>query len=70
MDGVTVNFSNFREKWLGLTEQVRLLLEVFQQHRPDGRTFPKNPGYCCKVISPTSVAFFSLTTTPSFSKFL
>jgi len=32
MDGVTVNFSNFREKWLGLTEPVRLLLEVFQQH--------------------------------------
>ena len=32
MDGVAVNFSNFREKWLGLTDPVRLLLEVFQQH--------------------------------------
>jgi len=32
MDGITVNFSNFCEKWLGLTEPVRLLLEVFQQH--------------------------------------
>ena len=26
----------------------------------------RKTGYCCKVISPTSVAFFSLTTTPSF----
>lgn len=32
MDGVTVNFSNFSEKWLGLIEPARLLLEVFQQH--------------------------------------
>ncbi|HVU99307.1 MAG TPA: site-specific integrase [Puia sp.] len=32
MDTVTLNFSNFREKWLGLTEPVRLLLEVFRQH--------------------------------------
>ncbi len=32
MDGVSVNFSNFREKWLGLTEPVRTLLDVFQQH--------------------------------------
>jgi len=32
MDGVTVNFSNFREKWLGLTEPARMLLDVFQQH--------------------------------------
>lgn len=32
MDGVAVNFSNFREKWLGLTELVRTLLDVFQQH--------------------------------------
>ncbi|HVU97075.1 MAG TPA: hypothetical protein VHE34_17720 [Puia sp.] len=32
MDGVAVNFSNFREKWLGLTEPARMLLDVFQQH--------------------------------------
>lgn len=32
MDGVVVNFSNFREKWLGLTEPARMLLDVFQQH--------------------------------------
>ncbi|GGA90168.1 site-specific integrase [Puia dinghuensis] len=32
MDGVAVNFSNFREKWLGVTEPARMLLDVFQQH--------------------------------------
>ncbi|MBS1605212.1 MAG: site-specific integrase [Bacteroidetes bacterium] len=32
MDGVAVNFSNFREKWLGLTELPRMLLDVFQLH--------------------------------------
>ncbi len=32
MDGITVNFSNFREKWLGLIERPRMLLEIFQQH--------------------------------------
>ena len=32
IDGITVNFANFREKWLGLTERPRMLLEIFQQH--------------------------------------
>jgi site-specific recombinase XerD len=32
MDGITVNFENFREKWLGLTERPRMLLDIFQQH--------------------------------------
>jgi site-specific recombinase XerD len=32
IDGMTVDFTNFREKWLGLTERRRMLLEVFQQH--------------------------------------
>jgi hypothetical protein len=32
IDGVTVNFSNFREKWLPLTEPARMLLDVFQHH--------------------------------------
>jgi len=32
LDAVAVNFSNFREKWLGLTEPARMLTVVFQQH--------------------------------------
>lgn len=32
MDGVTVDFVNFREKWLGSTDRSRMLMEVFQQH--------------------------------------
>jgi hypothetical protein len=32
LDGITVNFANFREKWLGLTERPQMLLEIFQQH--------------------------------------
>lgn len=32
IDGVALNFSNFREKWLGLTESARMLLDVFQHH--------------------------------------
>lgn len=32
MDGIAVNFANFREKWLGPTERPRMLLEIFQQH--------------------------------------
>jgi hypothetical protein len=32
LDGVQVNFSTFREKWLGLTEAPRMLMEIFQQH--------------------------------------
>jgi hypothetical protein len=32
MDGITVNFENFQEKWLGLTERPRMLLEIFDQH--------------------------------------
>ncbi len=32
IDGQILNFSNFREKWLGITEAPRMLIEVFQQH--------------------------------------
>jgi site-specific recombinase XerD len=32
LDGIPVNFSTFREKWLGLTEAPRMLMEIFQQH--------------------------------------
>jgi hypothetical protein len=32
IDGQTPNFSNFREKWLGLTEPSRMLIEIFQEH--------------------------------------
>jgi hypothetical protein len=32
MDGVTVDFSSYREKWLGLTEPIPMLLDFFQQH--------------------------------------
>jgi site-specific recombinase XerD len=32
LDAIPVNFANFREKWLGITEAPRMLMEVFQQH--------------------------------------
>ena len=32
LDGVAINFDNFREKWVGLTEAPRMLIEIFQQH--------------------------------------
>lgn len=32
IDGISVSFSTFREKWLGLTEAPRMLMEIFQQH--------------------------------------
>ena len=32
IDGQTLNFSNFREKWLGLTEPSQMLIEIFQEH--------------------------------------
>src|SRR6202042_1662032 len=28
LDGIPVNFSTFREKWLGLTEAPRMLMEI------------------------------------------
>jgi integrase len=31
-DGQTVDFENFRTKWLCITERPRMLLKVFQQH--------------------------------------
>jgi len=31
-DGIVITFESFREKWLGTTEQPRMLMEVFQQH--------------------------------------
>ncbi|HXD78301.1 MAG TPA: Arm DNA-binding domain-containing protein [Puia sp.] len=32
LDGIPVNFANFREKCLGITEAPRMLMEIFQQH--------------------------------------
>jgi hypothetical protein len=32
IDGKTLDFVNFREKWQGLTEAPRMLIEIFQQH--------------------------------------
>jgi site-specific recombinase XerD len=32
LDGVPVNFAKFREKWLGVTDAPRMLMEIFQQH--------------------------------------
>ncbi len=32
IDGIGVYFAIFLEKWLGLTERPRMLLEIFQQH--------------------------------------
>jgi site-specific recombinase XerD len=32
IDGQILNFSNFREKWLGITEPARMLIEIFQEH--------------------------------------
>jgi hypothetical protein len=32
LDGVAISFDNFREKWVGLTEAPRMLIEIFQQH--------------------------------------
>lgn len=31
-DGQTIDFENFRTKWLGITERPRMLIEVFQQY--------------------------------------
>jgi site-specific recombinase XerD len=32
LDGIAINFESFREKWLGITEAPRMLMEIFQQH--------------------------------------
>ena len=32
LDGIPINFESFREKWLGITEAPRMLMEIFQQH--------------------------------------
>jgi hypothetical protein len=32
LDGVAVNFDSFREKWLGVKEAPRMLVDIFQQH--------------------------------------
>lgn len=31
-DGKIITFDSFREKWLGITEHPRMLMEIFQQH--------------------------------------
>ena len=32
LDSIPVTFANFREKWLGIAEPARMLIEVFQEH--------------------------------------
>jgi Arm DNA-binding domain len=32
IDGQILNFSNFRAKWLGISEPSRMLMEIFQEH--------------------------------------
>jgi len=32
LDGIPVNFANFREKWLGIAEPARMIMEIFQEH--------------------------------------
>jgi integrase-like protein/Arm domain-containing DNA-binding protein len=32
LDGSPVTFANFREKWLGIAEPARMLMEIFQEH--------------------------------------
>lgn len=32
LDGKIITFENFREKWLGITDRPRMIMEVFQQH--------------------------------------
>ncbi|HVS94845.1 MAG TPA: phage integrase SAM-like domain and Arm DNA-binding domain-containing protein [Puia sp.] len=32
LDSVPVTFANFREKWLGIAEPARMLIEIFQEH--------------------------------------
>ncbi len=32
IDGKSVDFTNFREKWLGFTDAPRMPIGVFQQH--------------------------------------
>jgi hypothetical protein len=32
LDGIVINFDSFREKWLGIMEAPRMLMEIFQQH--------------------------------------
>src|SRR5450631_4403972 len=41
IDGQTFNFSNFREKWLGITEPSRMLIEIFQEHNDKMAAFIK-----------------------------
>jgi|GEM_PF-2670097 len=31
-DGKAITFESFREKWLGITDRPRILMEAFQQH--------------------------------------
>jgi site-specific recombinase XerD len=32
LDSIPVTFANFREKWLGIAEPARMLIEIFQDH--------------------------------------
>jgi Arm DNA-binding domain len=47
LDGIVVNPSNFREKWLGLTQAPRMLMEIFQQHNDQMASLIKvREGFC------------------------
>jgi site-specific recombinase XerD len=51
MDGQTVTFDNFREKWLGITEAPRMLIEVFHQHNDQMASLVKaGKDYCAATL--------------------
>ena len=51
MDGQAVNFDTFREKWLGVTEAPRMLIEVFQQHNDQMASLVKEgKDYCAATL--------------------
>ena len=51
MDGQTITFDTFREKWLGVTEAPRMLIEVFQQHNDQMASLVKaGKDYCAATL--------------------
>jgi len=51
MDGQILTFDNFREKWIGVTEAPRMLIEVFQQHNDQMASLVKaGKDYCAATL--------------------
>ncbi len=51
MDGQILTFDNFREKWMGVTEAPRMLIEVFQQHNDQMASLVKaGKDYCAATL--------------------